>query len=128
VGFPRWIQALAFGLLITFPAVLVSFAVLPLNGDDYHPPKCFDSPQRSYETLCIHYLPLEGRYEFPPPGIPADIARLDPSLDPPPTAWDVVQTRYGEFTVVFSLAALVALGLRARRELGTPAEEGSGRA
>jgi hypothetical protein len=128
VGIWLLARALGVGLLIAFPAVLVSFAVLPLNGDDYYPPKCFDSPQRSYETLCIHYLPLEGRYELPPAGIPADITRVDPSMNPPRTAWDVLLTRYGEFAVVFSLAALVALALRARRQLGTPAEEGSGRA
>jgi hypothetical protein len=110
------------GLVLAVPALLVSFAVAPINGDDYYPPRCFDSPEKTGQTDCIHYLLAQGAYEIPPARIPADITRIDPVLNPPRTAFEVAVEvaafRFAGLAIAFTLAAAAALWIRSR---GAPA-------
>ena len=98
--------AIAAALLLAIPALAASFAVAPVNGDDYLPPKCATNPTTGL-YFCIHYLPMAGRYEIPPAGVPADMARVGPVDTPAAFPLDAVVIRYAVLVVILTAVVLI---------------------
>jgi hypothetical protein len=63
----------------------IVLAVYPGLPGYLHPPMCssVESGGVVVQSFCIAWDPRLGRYEIPPPGVPADYgARFPPTIDP----------------------------------------------
>jgi hypothetical protein len=66
-------------------AAAVALAVSPRLPEFLHPPLCstVESGGVVIKSFCISWDPSMGRYETPPPGVPADYgSRVRPTVDP----------------------------------------------
>ena len=66
-----------FGLAVAFAAVVAVASVAAIPSSAPHPPRC--SWATGVGDFCLQYVPALGRYELPPPGIPADMTLVDPA-------------------------------------------------
>ena len=66
---------MAAALLLSIALGVPTVAFLPQLS--WYPPRCSTAPDVG--DFCINYVPDLGRYELPPAGVPADVARVDPA-------------------------------------------------
>jgi len=95
-------------------AVAIALAVSPILPGFLHPPLCstVEAGGSVVESFCISWDPSLGRYETPPPGVPADYgSRFQSTIDPAALA---VLIFLGVMTVLWAVITLVSRRLKGR--------------
>jgi hypothetical protein len=104
-------------------AGVIVFASLPWVGSLLHPPLCstVESGGVVLKSFCISWEPMQGRYETPPSGVPADYgAYVQPTIDPTVLA---VSTFVGATLVLWIVLSVVSrLWRTSRGRRVTPSE------
>ena len=95
-------------------ALIAVAAVAAIPSSAAHPPRC--SWATGVGDFCIHFVPALGRYELPPPGVPADMARVDPAEARMPDA-----RPYMALSIFVGLMGLMWAALALTRRMKGPA-------